>query len=279
MCGIMVSMFVRLQHHVAALALAALATLTVVACGSETARTRETPTSSLRGTGPTAADAPATAPPLARAGGIAAAAPAAVAQITPVPAPTAAPSPAADRGFRLRIPYRTQFDGSTFEWGNCGVSAITMAMEHYGRPFETHDVRLDINRMTGNWDLKVGVDWRYLIRALEGRGFKVDGPYAERSGYITWTLDDVLARVTRGQPVMLMAHYRSLPGHEEDEWIGDHYILVVGYTGDGKIVYHDPGFPGETGAYMTIDRERLERAWSTTWIGQNRTAMVILPPG
>lgn len=86
------------------------------------------------------------------------------------------------------------------------------------------------------------------------------------------------AQVEKGRPVMLMAHYRSLPGHEEDEWIGDHYILVLGFTRTGDVIYHDPGFEGERGAYMTIDRTRLERAWSKTWIGQNNTAMVIVAP-
>lgn len=72
-------------------------------------------------------------------------------------APDAAPLAAAEAsppdvpgGTLLCIPYRSQFDGSTFEWGNCGVSAIAMAMEHYGRPLVTHDLRLAINEMTGN---------------------------------------------------------------------------------------------------------------------------------
>ena len=179
-------------------------------------------------------------------------------------------------GNHLRVPYRSQFDGSTFEWGNCGVSAISMAMEFYGVTVSTHEVRLSINQKTGNWDTKIGVDWRYLKQALEERGFRVNGPYAPRSGYLTWTLDEVMAEVEQGRPVMLLVHYRTLPGHEEDEWIGDHYILVLGRAPNGDIIYHDPGFPGDEGAYMKIDQERLERAWSKTWIGQNRTAMVIL---
>ena len=189
------------------------------------------------------------------------------------------PPPDADEGAtRIRVPYRSQFDGSTFEWGNCGVSAIAMAMEYYGHPSSTHDVRLSINAMTGNWDLKVGVDWRYLKLALEQRGFSTAGPYSARGGYQTWTLDEILAQVREGRPVMLLVHYRSLPGHEEDEWIGDHYILFLGLTRDGDVIYHDPGFPGEEGANRTIDQATLERVWSNTWIGQNRTAMTIIGP-
>ena len=185
----------------------------------------------------------------------------------------------ADTSSGLRVPYRTQFDGSTFEWGNCGVAAIAMAMEYYGQPWSTHDLRLVINAMTGNWATQAGVDWRYLKLALERRGFATDGPYDRRGGYWSWTLEELLAETAQGRPALLLVHYRSLPGHEDDEWPGDHYVLFLGLTRDGRVLYHDPGFPGEVGAYRTLDRAAFERAWSRTWIGQNRTAMVVLPPG
>ena len=204
------------------------------------------------------------------------------------PAPPAEPDVPPDEAFvvpdepqpHLVMPYRSQFDGSPFEWGYCGVAAISMAMDYYGHAWSTHEVRLAINALTGNWDRYVGVDWRFLVRALAQRGFRVQGPFDGdgRGGYQRWTLDTVLAETAAGRPVLLMAHYRSLPGHEDDPWIGDHYLLVLGHTRDGQIVYHDPGFVGEAGAYRTIERAVLEHAWSNTWIGQDRTAMVILPP-
>ena len=181
-------------------------------------------------------------------------------------------------GVRLGVPYRSQFDGSPYEWGNCGVAAIAMAMEYYGQPWSTHAVREAINAMTGNWAAKAGVDWRYLKLALERRGFTVDGPYDGRGGYRSWTLEDVLAATARGHPALLLVHYRSLPGHEDDEWPGDHYIIVLGLTRDGRVRYHDPGFPGGVGAGRTLDRAAFERAWSRTWVGQDRTAMVVLGP-
>src|SRR3712207_9445541 len=39
---------------------------------------------------------------------------------------------------------------------------------------------------------------------------------------------------------------------------GDHYVLFLGLTRDGRVLYHDPGFPGEVGAYRTLDRARSE---------------------
>ena len=198
------------------------------------------------------------------------------------PAPAAGEPEGAIRdtgGTRIWVPFRSQWDGSTFEWGNCGVAAITMAMEYFGHNYSTHAVRESINVMTGNWNTHIGVDWRYLKAALERRDFAVTGPHNARGGYVQWTLADLVAQVEQGRPPILLVHYRSLPGHDEDEWFGDHYIIFLGLTGDGRVVYHDPGFPNQDGAYLTIDQEQFERAWSNTWIGQNRTAMVVIGPG
>lgn len=178
----------------------------------------------------------------------------------------------------LQVPYRSQYDGSTYEWGNCGVAAITMAMEYYGQHWSTHAVRESINALTGNWSTKSGVDWRYLKTALERRGFATIGPYHARGGYLYWTLDDLLAQTEQGRPIILLVHYRSLPGHENDDWPGDHYIVFLGLTPDGGVIYHDPGFEGDEGANRIIDQATLDRAWSKTWVGQNRTAMAVLPP-
>ena len=181
-----------------------------------------------------------------------------------------------DDGIRIWVPYRTQWDGSTYEWGNCGVASISMAMEYYGHSWSTHTVRESINGMTGNWDTKIGVDWRYLKLGLEHRGFAVDGPYNARGGYQYWTLDDLVAETQQGRPVILLVHYRSLPGHEDDEWFGDHYIVFLGLTRDGGVIYHDAGLRGDLGAYRVMDQATLDRAWSKTWIGQNRTAMTVI---
>ena len=180
-------------------------------------------------------------------------------------------------GAILQVPFRTQWDGSAFEWGNCGVAGIGMMMAYHGRSWPTHTLRESINAMTGNYDRKVGVDWRYLARAVEQRGFGLLGPYDGRGGYRYWTLDDLLAQTAQGRPVMLLVHYRSLPGHADDEWPGDHYILFLGLTADGNVVYHDPGLRGDAGAYRVMDQATLDYAWSNTWIGQDRTAMVVLP--
>ncbi len=200
---------------------------------------------------------------------------------TPAPPLTASTRPAemaeVEQATRIQVPYRTQFDGSTYAWGNCGVAAISMVMAYYGQSWSTHVVREEINEMTGNWGTEVGVDWRYLQRAVEQRGFRVRGPVDRAGGYQVWTLDDLRNETRQGRPVMLLVHYRSMPGHENDEWWGDHYILFLGLTSEGNVIYHDPGFPGSAGAYRTVDVATFEQAWSHTWVGQNRTAMVIVP--
>jgi hypothetical protein len=178
---------------------------------------------------------------------------------------------------RLFVPYRSQFDKSVYERSNCGVAAIAMALEHFGVPVPSLELRESINAMTGNWWKDSGIAWRHLMLAVQGRGLLVDGPYAagDANAFRPWTLDELLAQTTQGRPVIALVRYRTLPGHEGAEYGGDHYVVVLGTAADGRVVYHDPAFRGLAGAYRTTDRETFERAWSQTWIGQNRTAMVV----
>jgi hypothetical protein len=186
-----------------------------------------------------------------------------------------ADGPVVERGFRIYAPYRSQFDRSIYERSNCGVAAIAMALEYYELPVPTLTLRESINGLTGDWWPDSGIDWRHLMLAVEGQGLSVAGPYADRDSYRVWTVDELLAETSHGRPVIILLRYRALPGHEDAEYGGDHYIILLGATADGRLVYHDPGFPGLGGAYRTADRATFERAWSHTWIGQNRTAMVV----
>jgi hypothetical protein len=175
----------------------------------------------------------------------------------------------------LAVPYRTQFDGSVWADGNCGPASLGMVLEFFGQPISTHALRESINGMTGDWSLASGLDWPTMQAAVQQRGLTAHGLFEAAGALRPWTFDELLAQTDAGRPVVLLVHYRSMPGHEAEEWYGDHYIVVIGRTPDGRIAYHDPGFEGRAGAYRTADPVTLERAWANTWIGQNRTAMAV----
>ncbi|MCO5176912.1 MAG: C39 family peptidase [Thermomicrobiales bacterium] len=189
--------------------------------------------------------------------------------------PTAIVTPSG--GERVLTAYYTQKDGSIYQSSNCGIASIAMAMAAYGHVEPLFDLRESVNTITGDWYPDSGLDWSSLIAALQQRGFAVDGPYAD-GGFRTWSIDEMLNETRAGRPVIALVHQRSLPGHEQIDYDGDHYVVFLGVTGSGQVVYHDSALPGTEGAYRIADRETFERAWSRTWIGQNYTAMAVYQP-
>ncbi|HQZ90453.1 MAG TPA: C39 family peptidase [Thermomicrobiales bacterium] len=180
-------------------------------------------------------------------------------------------------GVRLLTAYYTQRDGSIYADSNCGIAAIAMSMAAFGHVEPLLPLRESVNALTGDWHPDSGLDWSSLIAALQLRGFVADGPYAGGS-YRSWTVEEMLAETRAGRPVIALVHQRSLPGHADIDYDGDHYVVFLGATDDGRVVYHDSALPGGEGAYRTTDRTTFEYAWSHTWIGQNNTAMAVYQP-
>ncbi|HUG15391.1 MAG TPA: C39 family peptidase [Thermomicrobiales bacterium] len=195
----------------------------------------------------------------------------------PAQAPAPEPEPV-DDGTRVYIPYRAQFDGSRHEGGNCGPAALAMILEYYGHPVETHALRESINRMSGDWGRDSGTSWKHLKQAAESYGLAARGLTNEQGHMQQWTMDDLLAETREGRPVIVLVHYRSLPGHETAGWWGDHYVVFLGMTASGDVVYHDPAFRNGEGQYVITSQARFEQAWTSTWIRQNRQAMSVGMP-
>lgn len=184
-------------------------------------------------------------------------------------------SPAsADSGSsRIWVPWRSQFDGTLYASSNCGPAALAMAMSYYGEWWSTNHVRRTVNSYMGYWGLDGGSTWEALDYAARLYGFETRGLLEP------WSLDELVAATTAGHPVILLVRYWSLPDHSDDSWWGDHYIVFLGLTPDGQVVYHDPAFYDEYwGSYRVMSQERLERAWTRTACGLQHTALSIWPP-
>lgn len=199
-----------------------------------------------------------------------------------IPPPDARPTGATrggvreDPGGRIWVPYRTQLDGSPTAGSNCGPATLGMAMSYFGEWWLTEGIRRDVNEFQGTYSLDAGSSWEALAYAARKRGFEVVGAVDPSGDYHQWTVDDLVAQTKAGRPVILLTRYWSLPGHGDAEWWGDHYILFVGLTASGDVVYHDPAFPGESeGAYRIMSQDRLIRAWTRTATGLQYTAMAL----
>lgn len=177
----------------------------------------------------------------------------------------------------LKVPYRSQYDGSTYGDSNCGPATLGMLMGYVDEWWTTSGIRRDVNTITGDWSEDGGSSWESLAYAARKRGFGVVGLY-EGKDYRHWTLDELMIEVRNERPPMLLVRYRNLPGHEGSTWWGDHYIVFLGLTADGDVIYHDSAFHGSAGAYRIMSPKQLMRAWSTNAAGIQYSAMVLQWP-
>lgn len=193
--------------------------------------------------------------------------------LTATPTPTPPPPPT-----WLQVPYRTQYDGTTWSLANCGPASVGMVLEFFGQSRSTDDLRQSLNGLTGVWSASAGIAWEPLQLELERNGLATFDLRDGGGGYRQWTVDDLVRQAEAGRPTLVLLRYFLLPGHEAAGWDIDHYIVFLGQTPDGQLVYHDPAFDGSGGSYRMTDRATFEHAWSNTWIGQNRTAMAVGRP-
>ena len=163
------------------------------------------------------------------------------------PAPTYADVPVAypeslKADVRIKVPYRTQLDGSDYSGANCGPTVLGMALESFGVNLPPPEVRgqvLDTENFSPSDDDAGSFIWA-LANVAQSNGLRVSGLYdGDGSSLHHWTVDEVRDSVRRGQPVIVQVVYRGLPGREDSGYYGDHYIIVTGLMGD-KFLYNDP---------------------------------------
>jgi hypothetical protein len=193
---------------------------------------------------------------------------------TQEPTPSAGQQAVIDSG-RTSVPYVSQFDGTPWEGSNCGIASIAMVLGAFDISLPTVQVRKSIISMTGDPSYDAGVAWDPLVKMAWRHNFPVNGPNTADGKLRYWFLEELDAESRMGRPSILLVRYRALPGHEQAGWWGDHYVVFLGLTKNGDVIYHDPAFRGSAGAYRVTDRATFERAWGTTASGQQHTAIVV----
>lgn len=100
---------------------------------------------------------------------------------------------------------------------------------------EVRNVVLDAQEI---WDDDAGTYIWALAMAAEVYGLRPLDLY-EHGVQKRWTVADVRRHVEAGRPVLLQVRYRALPGREQKNYFGDHYVVVTGLVENG-FLYHDP---------------------------------------
>ncbi|HEY3081719.1 MAG TPA: C39 family peptidase [Chloroflexota bacterium] len=183
-------------------------------------------------------------------------------------------SAAAAETHRLAVPYRSQLDGNPYEEADCGPAVMAMVLAAYGRYVPTGEVRGLVNDLQGTWGVyeagsfienlaviagRYGLQARGLFPATPGAGKGKPGKNVLRR----WTLAELRRALEAGQPVVPQVRYRSLPGHEESDYWGDHFVVLTGYDGDA-FVYHDPVDRHGPGEDRRVPAAQLDAAWRTS---------------
>jgi hypothetical protein len=143
---------------------------------------------------------------------------------------------------RINVPYRSQLDGSDYAGSNCGPTVLGMALETFGMDVPPADVRGQVlnSENFDATDADAGSFIWALAQVAQTHGLQATGLYeGDGNGLHRWTVDEIRASVRRGEPVIAQVVYRGLPGREESNYYGDHYIIVTGLMGD-KFLYNDP---------------------------------------
>lgn len=156
----------------------------------------------------------------------------------------------------LNVPWRTQFDDSPYAAANCGPATIGMILGAFGMDVPTWDLRRIVIQLQGSASYDDGTYIENLAKMAERYGVAGLQLSDDSGSYHHWTLEDIRYQLRAGRPVVPQVHYRSLLGHEDSTYYGDHYIAVVGFDGD-DFFYHDPAMRGADSGMRRIGGEQL----------------------
>lgn len=163
----------------------------------------------------------------------------------------------------LRVPYRSQLDGTPYAEANCGPTSVAMALEAVGKsePLGTlRELALDLQQNPRCDDC--GTYIQHLAAVAEMRGAKTYGLRDDPSTFHRWTLDDVRQQLRQERVVIPQVKYRMLPGRSKSGYGGDHYVVIVGLAGQ-NFIYNDSVDSDGRGYGRLMTPEQLETAMTS----------------
>jgi hypothetical protein len=157
----------------------------------------------------------------------------------------------------LDVPYRSQLDGSAYEFSNCGPTSLSMVLAYYGidaPPADLHARAMQAQHSwiddDGGYSDSYGVFIYNLASVAEAMGLHSTGLWSREGVRFDtlreWQPADVRREIQADHPVIVEVTYRDLPSHAGSRALDDHYIVVHGTVGT-DFVYSDPLSTGATG--------------------------------
>jgi Peptidase_C39 like family len=178
-------------------------------------------------------------------------------------------------GVLLNVPFRSQYDSTAYQYSNCGPTALAMVLEAFGLNVPNDRIRAIANQLQGTTDIKDGIALDYLVQIGQEGGLRAEGLLDSSGHYHQWTMGDVIREIRAGNPVITLVHFAALPAHATSGSTADHYVVVVGLTGNGFII-NDPASVGNEGYHQELRPDQLLAAWNAASI--KNQAVAFLPP-
>ena len=164
----------------------------------------------------------------------------------------------------LRVPYRSQLDGSVYAAANCGPTSVAMVLEAFDRANTPALLRTAALQYQGTPGCDTcGVFIEHLATLAEANGLPTYGLRGDKDSLRRWTVDDIRAQLRAGRVVIPQVMYRFLPGRGTSPYWGDHYIVLTGILGD-RFIYNDSIDSDGNGYGRVITAEALEKAMAAS---------------
>jgi hypothetical protein len=174
------------------------------------------------------------------------------------PVPVVPPVPATMK--RLGISWIGQNTSAiTDDYSNsdCGCACVAMWLNFVG----VHKTVDDVSAATG-----LARGYTYTLPAHLMKAAKYYGLSFTR--VMNLSVDAIKTEILHAVPIIVLVHYASLPKRFDQNFKAGHWILIVGCDAD-KVLYHDPYWPDQRGAYLELTNAQLDQAMKDCSIDGN----------
>ena len=89
------------------------------------------------------------------------------------------------------------------------------------------------------------------------------------------TLDLIKHEIDNSRPLIALVHYGSLAMKFDQKYQKGHWVCIVGYNAN-EIVYHDPYWPDQRGAYVHLDQALFVKAMGDCALDGNTPNQALL---
>lgn len=161
---------------------------------------------------------------------------------------------------RLDVPWigqNTSLVTDDFSNNDCGPACVAMWLAFIGKPHTVDDISAATG-LTRNYSYTLPGN---LILAASKFGLALEQAF-------NFDLVSVKMELLNGLPCIALVHYGSLVSRYDQRYQAGHWLLITGYD-DQFVYYHDPYWPDNRGANISIAHDQFIKAQADCYLDKN----------